>query len=354
MNTPGKNPKKHKVTSRDVAERAGVSRSAVSRSFTPGAYVSEAIRKKVHLAAKELGYLPNALARSLIGGESSLVALIIGPMASPHDALVIEAVTCKLAELGKRVLLVPVPATRVADDSLLEALSYQVEAAVVFAGTVGPQAAERCTRIGTRLILFGRIVDVPDTRCIIYDNIAAAQAAGRFLLRCGHRKIAYIGTRHNAFSDRERHAGLSHVLGEAGLEIHALEKGDYGHDSGYQAALKMLGSIDPPDAIFSSNDGMALGAIDAARTLGIRVPDDLAVIGIDNNPMGDWAAFRLTSWGIPVDDIANVIADEIMAKTVSDTAAENDDSGDSTTPAARTIRLPLTLTVRDSTRRMTL
>ncbi|WP_085580344.1 LacI family DNA-binding transcriptional regulator [Thalassospira mesophila] len=352
MNTAKKDQTKHKVTSRDVAERAGVSRSAVSRSFTPGAYVSETIRKKVHIAAKDLGYLPNALARSLIGGGSSLVALIIGPMASPHDSLLIEAVTCKLAELGKRVLLVPVPATRVADDSLLEALSYQVEAAVVFAGTVGQQAAERCTRIGTRLILFGRVVDVPDTCCIIYDNVAAAQAAGRYLLRSGHRKIAYIGTRHNAFSDRERHAGLSHVLHEAGLEIHAFEKGDYGHDSGYQAALKMLGSMDPPDAIFSSNDGMALGAIDAARALGIRIPNDLAVIGIDNNPMGDWAAYRLTSWGLPADDIAKVIADEIIHKT----APENNDGDtdvDATANHPRTIRLPLTLTLRETTRRMT-
>ena len=294
---PGPRLKNGKVTSQDVAARAGVSRSAVSRTFTPGAYVSDKVRAKVRKAAEELGYLPNILARSLIAGTSGLVAVIVGPIASPQEPVLIDAVTRKLADQGKRTLLVPLPTSGVADESLFEALSYQVEAAIVFAGTVGTAASEHCTSIGTRLTIFGRIIDGPGVSCVIYDNAAAADAAARLLVRSGHRKIAYIGTRHRAFSDLERYHAVSAVLTEHGLDFHAVGAGDYGHDSGFQAALTMLNAVDPPDAIYCSNDGMALGALDAARALGIRVPDDLAVVGMDDTPMAAWTAYRLATSG---------------------------------------------------------
>ncbi|MCC9624454.1 substrate-binding domain-containing protein [Thalassospira sp. MA62] len=330
-----------KVTSRDVAEKAGVSRSAVSRSFTPGAYVSEKVRTRVLAAAQELGYLPNVLARGLIAGSSGLVALIIGPMTSPQDAPLIEDVTCKLGDMGKRTLLVPIPTNGIADDGLLQALSYQVEAVIVFAGTVGAAAAEHCTRIGTHLTLFGRYMPVPGTSCVIYDNPNAADAAARLLVRGGHKRIAYIGTRHRAFSDRERQDAARSVLAEHGLHFHAYAEGDYGHDSGYQAALAMLNGMEPPDAIFASNDGMAFGVLDAARSLGIKVPNDLAVVGIDNHPMGGWAAYRLTSWGASI----NALGAAIITATFDKESLPQDRS------RVHMLRVPLALELRDSTRK---
>lgn len=335
-----------KVTAQDVAERAGVSRSAVSRTFTPGAYVSAKVRARVRKAAEELGYLPNVLARSLIAGNSGLVALITGPIASPQEPILIEAVTRKLAEQGKRALLVPLPTSGVADESLLQALSYQVEAAIVFAGTVGTAAVEHCVTIGTRLTLFGRIVEAPGVNCVIYDNAAAADAAARLLMRGGHRRVAYIGTRHRAFSDLERHRAVAAVLAEHGLAFHAEGEGDYGHDSGYQAALAMLSAVDPPDAIYCSNDGMALGALDAARALGVKVPEDLAVVGMDDTPMAAWPAYRLTTWGIAPDAIADIMVRSTLAP-LSD--GENARDGEAEA-APRVVRIPLSLALRSSTR----
>jgi len=332
--------KNGKVTSKDVAQRAGVSRSAVSRTFTPGAYVSDKVRARVLEAAKDMGYLPNVLARSLIAGSSGLVALIIGPLASPNDSLMVEEVTRKLADTGKRTLLVPMPTSGEADESLLQALSYQVEAVIAFAGMFSAAAAERCSRIGTRLTLYGRIVEDPAISCVIYDNMAAADGAARLLVRGGHKKIAYIGTRHHTFSDRERSQAAQAALNEHGLTFHAYGEGDYGHDSGYQAALAMLSSEAPPDAIFSSNDGMALGALDAARALGLRVPEDLAVVGIDDTPMAAWPSYRLTTWGIPMEDIA----DAIVRTTFADTGTGEGGS--------RIVRLPLSLALRESTRKL--
>lgn len=331
-----------KVTSQDVAERAGVSRSAVSRTFTPGAYVSEKVRTRVRRAADELGYLPNVLARSLIAGNSGLVALITGPIASPQEPILIEAVTRKLAEHGKRALLVPLPTSGIADESLFQALSYQVEAAIVFAGTVGIPAVEHCVNIGTRLTLFGRIVEAPGVNCVIYDNAAAADAAARLLVRGGHRRIAYIGTRHRTFSDLERRRAVAAVLEEHGLAFHGEGEGDYGHDSGYQAALAMLNAVDPPDAIYCSNDGMALGALDAARALGVRVPDDLAVVGMDDTPMAAWPAYRLTTWGIAPDAIAAII----LRSTLAPLEQRGDDEA-----VPRVVRIPLSLALRSTTRR---
>jgi len=337
--SPGIRSKSGKVTSQDVADRAGVSRSAVSRTFTPGAYVSDRVRAKVRKAAEELGYLPNVLARSLIAGNSGLVALIIGPIASPQEPALIEAVTRKLAAQGKRALLVPLPTSGVADESLFQALSYQVEAAIVFAGTVGTSATEHCVSIGARLTLFGRIVDAPGVNCVIYDNTSAADAAARLLVRGGHRRIAYIGTRHRAFSDQERYRAVAAVLSENGLDFHAHGEGDYGHDSGYQAALAMLSSVDPPDAIYCSNDGMALGALDAARALGVKVPDDLAVVGMDDTPMAAWPAYRLTTWGIPADAIADIM----VAATLGPADPE---------APPKVTRIPLSLALRESTRKL--
>ena len=333
-------PKNGKVTSQDVAERAGVSRSAVSRTFTPGGYVSDKVRATVRKAADELGYLPNVLARSLIAGTSGLVAVLIGPIASPQEPVLIDAVTRKLAAQGKRTLLVPLPASGVADESLFQALSYQVEAAIVFAGTVGTAASEHCVSIGARLTIFGRVIDGPGVNCVIYDNAAAADAAARLLVRSGHRKIAYIGTRHRAFSDLERYHAVAAVLAEHGLAFHATGAGDYGHDSGYQAALTMLSAVEPPDAIYCSNDGMALGAIDAARALGIKIPDDLAVVGMDDTPMAAWPAYRLTTWGIPADTIGDIIVRATL---------EPEHQSDGTT--AHVVRIPLSLALRDSTRK---
>jgi len=340
-NAPRNGARSAKVTSLDVAERAGVSRSAVSRTFTPGAYVSDKVRAKVRKAAADLGYLPNVLARSLIAGNSGLVALIIGPINSPQEPALIDAVTRRLADHGKRTLLVPLPTSGVADESLFQALSYQVEAAIVFAGTVGTSATEHCVSIGARLTLFGRVIEGAGVSCVIYDNAAAADAAARLLVRGGHRRIAYIGTRHRAFSDQERHRAVAAVLAEHGLGFHAQGEGDYGHDSGYQAAFKMLSAVEPPDAIYCSNDGMALGALDAARALGIRVPDDLAVVGMDDTPMAAWPAYRLTTWGTAPDAIA-----EVMVRATLDPVPE--EAGD----AARIIRIPLSLALRESTRKL--
>lgn len=342
MQKAGKMTTKRKITSQDVADLAGVSRSAVSRSFTPGSYVSDNVRTRVLAAAKELGYLPNILARGLIAGSSGLVALIIGPMTSPQDAPLIEVVTRLLGEKGKRALLVPIPTGGLADEGLLQALSYQVEAAIVFAGTVGAAAAERCTRIGTHLTLFGRYIGEAGTSCVIYDNPTSADAATRLLIRGGHRKIGYIGTRHRAFSDRERHDAASAVLAEYGMHFHCYGEGDYGHDSGFQAAMAMLNTMDPPDAIFASNDAMALGVIDAARVLGISIPDQLAVVGIDDHPMGNWPAYRLTSWGAKID----VLGDAILRATFDKESLPCDRAN------VHMLRVPLYPALRDSTRRL--
>lgn len=328
-----------KVTSQDVAERAGVSRSAVSRTFTEGAYVSEKVRARVLKAATELGYLPNALARSLIGGNSGLVALVIGPMTSPNDSVLLDAVTRRLAAAHKRALLVPVPACGVADESLRQALSYQVEAAIVFAGTVSATAVDHCVRTGARLTLFGRVVDEPGVTCVLYDNAGAADAAARLLIRTGHRRIAYIGTRHTTYSDRERYDAARAALATQGLAFHDRAEGDYGHDSGYRAGLAMLNAATPPDAIFSSNDGMALGVLDAARALGVRVPQDLAVVGIDDTPMAAWPAFRLTTWGAAPETLADVLVRQPLRESLGTQEAE------------RIIRVPLTLALRESTRK---
>ncbi len=134
---------------------------------------------------------------------------------------------------------------------------------------------------------------------------AGVRAVVDALLRADHRRIAYISGPVGLFSEVERSGALRRTLAQHGLHVHAEVHGDYRFESGYLAALEILRTGTPPDAIFCCNDAMALGAMDAARhTMGLRVPEDLSIIGFDDAPMAAWPSYQLTTVRNPIERIA--------------------------------------------------
>lgn len=310
-----------RVSAKDVALRAGVSRAAVSRTFGDG-QVSQKVRVRVQEAAEELGYRPNAIARSLIGGRTNLVAVITAGRDSVHNSMLIENLIVAIAKQGKRAMVVPAAGEEGIDGSILEAADYQVDAIVVIGGTVSPSIIERLRAFGVPLFLYERMIDGQGLECITGNNMLGGRLAASYLIRNGACRIAYITKPLDTFSNKARRDGFVSGLLDAGLELFGEAVGEQSYHGGFRAAMELFAVKEIPDALFCFNDEMALGALQAATNMKIQVPAELAVIGYDNIPMASWPVFNLTTIHNairqPVDIIVKRIEERLEGEEASD------------------------------------
>ena len=302
---------KDNVTSLDVARRAGVSQSAVSRVFTPGASVSQSMTDRVLAAANELGYRPNVLARSMITGKSRLIGLVIAYLDNQFYPEILEKMSTSLQQRGYHVLVFMAQQTSGNIDSVLqEILDYQVDGIVLASVAMSSQLAERCDAAGIPVVLFNRAQTDDSFSTVTSDNFAGGRALAEFLVAGGHERIAYIAGWEGASTQRDREAGFRAGLAECGRALCARGVGDFRTDRAAEAALRMFRTGQAPDAVFVANDHMAFAVIDVLRSnLGLSVPDDVSVVGYDNVQLAAWPSFNLTTVSQP--------SDEMVAETVS-------------------------------------
>lgn len=310
--------RRRRATSVEVARLAGVSQSAVSRCFTAGASISPATRDKVMAAARELGYRPNALARGLASNRTDLVGVVAGSFETPFEPYLFDRLTDALVGVGKRPLVVRGnPAVDVARP-LLTALDYQVDGIVVMAGGVTRATIDAVKHLGVPIVLYGFVTTTDLVDCVCCDNIAGARLVADALLASTYRRVAYVTGRRSAFSEAERRSAFVARMAEGGRPVDRVVEGDYSYDGGLRAGLELLAGPKRPDAVFCGNDAMAFGVIDAARhRLGLRVPEDLAVIGFDDVPMAGWPGYDLTTVRNPVDEIVTVTLDVLARRLAS-------------------------------------
>jgi DNA-binding LacI/PurR family transcriptional regulator len=299
---------KSTVTSFDVARLAQVSQSAVSRTFTPGASVSEATRTRVMAAARKLGYRPNAHARSLITGRSRIIGLVLSYLENLFYPAALQRLAERLQRDGYHVLLF-VNQNPNADDLVTEILQYHVDGIVLAATTLSSALARSCADAEIPVVLFNRVMAdaganaTQSVSSVRGDNVAGGRALAAFLVAGGHRRIAYIAGNEESSTNLERERGFRDGLAAAGLHIWARGTGNYDFAQARQAALTLFApGRERPDAVFVASDHMAFAVMDALRfDLGLRVPDDVSVVGFDNVPQADWGAYRLTTFEQPVD-----------------------------------------------------
>ncbi len=315
---PGNRP-----TSIDVARLAGVSQSTVSRAFgeNDGASVSAKTRQKIQLAAQKLGYKPNALARSLITQRSGFIGIVMGYVTAPFYSYSLEKITQKLHATGHRVLLFTHQPDQDIDEILPLVLQYQVDGLIITSTTLSSMMANECARNGTPVILFNRYVFGASASAVSCDNVAGGRAAADVLLDAGHRRFAFIAGRPNSSTNLDRERGFSEQLRARGQSEWLCEQGSYTYHSGNEAAGRLFGRADPPDAIFCADDTMALGAIDRARELGIRVPEDVSIVGFDDIPAASWSAYSLTTIRQPVDQMVDLTL-ELLNKQIESCTIE--------------------------------
>lgn len=299
------------VSAGDVAERAGVSRSAVSRTFSGSGSVSANTQRKVMKAAEELGFHANHLARGLTGDPSRIVCLISADVAQPFQSKMIEHVTHQLQLKNKVAMLINTGGDEQSvTEALQKSLNYRAEASVVLSGTPSDKLVESCLSNGQRVVLVNRDDDVSqDVDRILVDNSQGCQEAIALLSRAGCKRLACVSSRARTSSVMAREAAFTSAAEAAGIEYEVCRFGPTSYATGSESAHMLLGQASPPDGVFCVTDLLALGFLDAARTtFNCKIPQDLCVIGFDDIPQACWSSYELTTFRQPVLDIAERIA----------------------------------------------
>ncbi len=316
------------VSAEDVARRAGVSRSAVSRTFTPGASVSTETRDRVMRAADELGYRVNHLARSLARRRTGIVCLVAADVETPHIARLVKAITRRLQDEQRVGLLLSLGGP--SDDpaaTLEQTFHYRADATIVLSGTPAESIVRRALESGQRLILINRADPVAGPDHIRTSSEDAAQSALKAFLEAGCRRLAVVNSGRPTPSLAAREEAFKAGASAEGLAVDVVREGSGSHyEGGLAAARRLFARGRRPDAVFCVNDLMAFGVMDCARhEFGLEIPSALCVIGFDDIPQADWLAYRLTTFSQPFDVIAQAAVrlavqergPEVAAETVS-------------------------------------
>ena len=304
-----------KITSAEVAARAGVSQSAVSRVFTPGASASRKTVEKVRKAARELGYRPNALARAVVSGKSRMIGLVVAYLENQFYPDVLERLSNALQEKGYHVLVFMASQTAGNIDTVVEEiLDYQVDGIIAASVALSSDLSNRCNAAGVPMVLFNRSQDDKDMSAVTSDNLAGGRKVAEFLIAGGHKKIGYIAGWEGASTQRDREKGFTDGLAAANMALFAREVGQFTMEDARQATLKMFAS-NPPDAVFVANDHMAMAVMDTLRyELNLKVPEDVSVVGYDDVPTSAWPAYNLTTVRQPANRMVAETVDILLSK----------------------------------------
>ncbi|MEL7260178.1 MAG: LacI family DNA-binding transcriptional regulator [Pseudomonadota bacterium] len=303
-----------KVTALDVATRAGVSRSAVSRVFTPGASVSKRTAEKVRQAASALGYRPNVLARGLITGRSRIIGLLVAYLENHFYPEAIERLSRLLQEQGYHVLVFMASnSVTEADEVMEELLDYQVDGIIAASVGMSNDLTQRCEAAGIPIVLFNRTQDDARLSAVTSDNYQGGRKLADFLVAGGHERIAHIAGWEGASTQRDREAGFLAGLSGAGKRLSARGVSDFDFDKAKVVAREMFGGPVRPDAVFCANDHMAFAVMDVLRfELGLGVPGDVSVVGYDDVTLSAWPSYDLTTVRQPAGRLAQAAVDILM------------------------------------------
>ena len=302
------------VTLRDVAHRAGVSRSAVSRTFTEGASVSAKTRAKVEKAATELGYSPNAIASSLTTGRTKLIGLVSNNFHNPIFLEVFDLFTRGLQDRGLRPLLVNLSHETDPANSVRMLRQYSVDGVIVASSTLPPSFAEAFRDAGMPVVhSFGRYTTSPHVHVVGIDNIACGRMAAEALIARGHRRVAFLGGPENATSTQDRARGFLEALAShPEIEVSISYATAYSFDAGRAEMARLLEGT-PAEAFFCGDDVLSIGALSAIQDAGLRVPDDIGIIGLNDMAMARWQNIDLTTIRQPLAEIIGASIDLVVA-----------------------------------------
>lgn len=300
----GENPIKRRVTSYDVARAAGVAQSTVSRCFEEDGAISPETRKRVLRIAAELGYSRNALARSLITRTSNIVGVIVTEFTMRNNPELVYALGAKLRAVGLGLLVQVIESDDAIGLVLKQSMEFPLDGLICCA-QMQPDDVALFHRRGIPVLFFNRIVLADHADFLSLDHVGAGRMVAQALYAEGHRAISCIRGPAGAPVSNLRIEGFRQALDELGITDVPTRETDFSYEGGQAAFLTQLQAGPAPEAIFCANDQLALGVIDACRyTLGLRIPEDISVIGFDDIAEARRPGYALTTVRQPIAEMA--------------------------------------------------
>jgi DNA-binding LacI/PurR family transcriptional regulator len=310
------------ATLKDVATKAGVSTSAVSRTFTDGASVSDKMRRKVEKAASDLGYSPNFLARSLTTRRTKLIGLVSNNFHNPIFLEVFDLFTKGLQDLGLRPLLVNLSSETDPEHSMQMLMQYSVDGVIVASSTLPPEFSKAFRDKQMPVVnTFGRYSSSPEVHVVGIDNAEAGRIAARELIARGYTSVGFLGGPERATSTQDRLEGFrGEIRKDQRITFTQSYAAAYSFDAGRAEMLRLLkvskaqdGSREPlAQAYFCGDDVLSVGALSALQEQGLSVPDDVGIMGLNDMAMSRWESINLTTIHQPIKQIINSSV-ELMA-----------------------------------------
>jgi LacI family transcriptional regulator len=305
------------ATSRDVARAAGVSQTTVSRVLHDHPGVKPETRERVLRVLREMNYSPDGLARAMITRRTGTVGVVVEDITNPFYPEVVEAFCRELAAVERRMTLWN--SGEAGEPAAVGAIRQRLVDGVIFTTATSDSAVlKEAVRQGAPVVLFNRYVQDIDCDRVTTDNLGGGRIVARYFAGHGHERIGLISGNQKASTAIEREKGFLEELGAHGFDPGAVlrQPGDFSYHRSRRAMRELIECDAPPTAVFCANDLTALGAIDAAREAGVRIPEDVWVVGFDDIGMASWKTFDLTTVRQPISDMVRA-AVELMVRRVS-------------------------------------
>lgn len=335
------NMKRQNVTIVDVAKEAGVSFATVSRVLNDGTRVKPEKRARVLRAVKRLGYTTNLQARSLRGGSTHLIGLLVRDLGTAYIGEIIRGVDAELEAHKYDVMLYTTHRRQAQENAYVAALTRGITDGMLIVLPRHPEGYVKTLRQRKFPYVLIDHQGIDDRGPAVgATNRAGGYDATRYLLALGHRRIGFITGAMDLGCSRERLDGYRAALLDHGVtpDTALIREGDFQQPRGYAGALELMNLPNPPTAIFASNDVMAFGAMEAARERGKKIPDDISILGFDDIPQAAQVHPRLTTVRQPLEEMGRRAAKMLLE------IIEHPEQ-----PAEK-IELPTELVMRESTR----
>ncbi len=311
----------------DIAKETGFSISTVSRVLSKSNYpVSEAIREKVLRVAGTMGYEPNIAARSLRTDRTNTIGIIVDDLLSPFTPPIVRGIQDYLNEHGFLSLIVNSDWDPIQEQSAIKTLLSRPVDGIIFVEYSHQTTSDALEQSNKPHVFVHRLFGSPIKNSVVPDDYYGAGLATKHLISLGHRRIGYINGPENWHTCRARLSGYQDTLTSHNLPFDEslVQPGDWEIESGYKAAENMMKLAAPPTAIFAANDAMALGANYAIQDAGLRVPEDVAVVGYDNRNFTKTVRPRLTTVSMPVIEMGGVAA-ELLLRQIAEGRKEEEE-----------------------------
>ncbi|WP_439133293.1 LacI family DNA-binding transcriptional regulator [Pseudomaricurvus sp.] len=313
------------VSIKDVAKLAGVSIATVSRTLSKPESVADTTRDKVMVAVKKSGYVTNALASNFRRRRTNNVVVLVPDISNPFFSAVIQGIEIKASEMGYRILLGDTLQSSEREQAYVQLVRQRQADGLICLGSEVPVASETNTRKSdpvVPVVMACEYIGPPSVPSVVINNSLAAQEMVDHLLSLGHKRIGYINGPKDSPLCEQRLAGYQAALANAGLpsKPSLIEQGDYSLGAGYEATCRLLKQHSKPTALFCASDEMAIGAMHAARDLGLDIPSQLSIAGFDDIDSATYCYPPLTTVHQPRSDIGKM-AMTLMLEALAETPA---------------------------------